>query len=451
VVFLQTIELLKNLIAIDSTDAHGTRQIAEYLALIASEYQLKSQLFVENIGGVDQANLVLFPAHYSDSFQGKDLLLVVNLDTENPGDYAQWTRNGANPFSASVIGNSMFGLGVHTKADIVAKIKTLSTRKIKSEFRPVFVGTFGAEKSTGIRRLIRKKILKPQLAVIGAPTQSLYVEKSLGYARVDIRIPFNEEERKYRLAHDLIEMGQTQSKIFIKPNDTNVNLLENNPIFKLVEYFSQLPDGIIVMNIEGGASAATEPDSAYIEIDLVGNVNSRMVHSMRKMSQVMKDMSAELMSVKDADFNPPHSSFVLGQIKTLTDEVVLSGICRLVPVSEKNQYEKWIEKLKSSVEAIGASIHIESFVPPFSAKNTNAIMQNVIEINQQCNISLGKAVGLSTSASLFQIFGCDAFIFGPGHLNLGQHMSQNFVQLNEIENAIRFYSTLADNLNIGDQ
>src|SRR5690606_19347226 len=89
---------------------------------------------------------------------------------------------------------------------------------------------------------------------------------------------FSDEERDYRLQHDLLESSSTQSKMFSgKAAHSARPQLGENAIVKMLDYLTQLPQGIAVMDLDGGISYNSVPSSAVLEIDLVATFKDPVV------------------------------------------------------------------------------------------------------------------------------------------------------------------------------
>src|SRR5690242_15539159 len=55
--------------------------------------------------------LAIFGDDLVDSRTRKGLLMTGSIDTSNPGNAADWTELGGNPFRPKVVGEKLFGLG----------------------------------------------------------------------------------------------------------------------------------------------------------------------------------------------------------------------------------------------------------------------------------------------------------------------------------------------------
>lgn len=446
---MNRIELCRQLTAIDSSVSHGNRDIVEFIAGLARDRNLTVEIHNENYNGIENANILLFPR---GAERKKHLLFVSRLDTRDPGDYGHWVRTGANPFNASVDGERLFGLGVaDAKADFVCKMLALlevNTQKTAG-VTPVVVGTYGLSSGAGTIRLIRKKRLSPVAALVGAPTELKLARKGPGFAQVEIAIPFTESERDYRRKHDLTEGSETQSKIFSRREGLTFDFFDN-PILKLMDYLKNLPSGISVMSIESGAHAESEPQTAYLEVDLTDNLIQGISEKILHIGDSLKRLSAEFKTLQDADCQPSYSTITLGMARTYPEEIKLTGVCRLIPSSSRDAYEPWLDGLRHSCDEVGATFKILDYKPPFITDSEapffnflKGVSSNVSGLNSEV-----VAARHCTEANVLSRMGVESFVFGPGQSMGFESASKEHVNLRELELAQGFYKTVMEQYSI---
>ncbi|RYZ75769.1 MAG: M20/M25/M40 family metallo-hydrolase, partial [Proteobacteria bacterium] len=275
------LDTCRKFIELDSTPAMGTAELASHAAELCRAAGLHVELQTETVNGIEQTNVIARP---TESRPEKELLLQTHLDTCEPGSYALWTKTGANPFNASIYSDSgnagevLFGLGTaNTKLDFLCKLEAI--KEVLAEGKPwrlppVLVGTFGEETGMhGAVKLIRKKKISASMALVSEPTDMSLVCSGKGFAGVEIEIPFSAEEKVLREQHDLSDGSSTQSRLFKgKAAHSSAPEIGENAVLKMLEYLSKLPDGIVMMEMEGGVSFNTIPSHAMLEFDMVGAV-----------------------------------------------------------------------------------------------------------------------------------------------------------------------------------
>jgi acetylornithine deacetylase/succinyl-diaminopimelate desuccinylase-like protein len=439
-------ELCRKLVSIDSSQSHGTKDIAEYVSELATGWGLTVDLQHESYLGVNCANVIIRPKVGPAEHE---LALISTLDTPVPGEYGHWVKTGANPFNASVDGDWIYGLGVaYAKADFACKLlalKSVSQKNFKN-ISPVVVGSFGQSSGAGAIRLIRKKQIKPMAVLASAPTQLKVGCRAAGHATVEISIPYSDEEKKSHEKHNLSEASVSQNKIFTRgKSDLNANNFFENPILKLIDYLKNLPEGISILSVEGGSSLATQPEAAMLEIELVDGIKDSILPKLVRVGEALKKLSMELKAVTDPSSTPNHSTITIGQIRTDNEVVKISGVCQLVPAKGRDVYEKWLEVLRQDCDNTGASFHIIDYKPPFITDNGRAFAQTLKSVSSDLNLGTDDITSaLCTEANVFHRLGVDSAVFGPGdHRDLIQAYNEK-VSSKELITATEFYSRLIE-------
>jgi acetylornithine deacetylase/succinyl-diaminopimelate desuccinylase-like protein len=417
-----------------------------FIADRSHEWGLSAQIFSENHNGLETANVIIKknstkPPEYQSLRQ---FLLCSRLDTQDPGDYGRWVRTGANPYNMSVDGEWIYGLGtLETKADFVCKWLALKDAKLdeKQSNDCVVVGSFGLSSAAGAIRLLRKKIITPKVALVGGPTGLGLAHKGPGFAKVEITLPFSDEELRLQDEHNRAEVSSSQSKIFQRQDMTRISLeFLDNPILKLIDYINKLPAGVLLLSVDGGASSEAEPDQAFLEIDLSRVVQSSVTEKLIKIGEALKKLSFELKGIRDPDCVPGYSTITLGKIRTVSDGVQLTGTCRLIPTRGRDLYEEWLERLRQECAAAGANLRILDYKPPFVAGGDSPFLSYLKQVSSKSGLEtkLVAAFG-SCEANVFQRMGIESVVFGPGERVHNEPISQQKVRRHELELAQNFY------------
>lgn len=433
------IETCRQVIGLDSTPSQGTREVGEYFAALCKSAGLHVQLDHESLNGVEQVNLIARP---ETTPQANELMLQTPMDTVEPGAPAAWTKTQANPFSASIYGDELYGLGAaNTKLDFLCKleaIKSLKAKKLKKPF--VLVGTYGAQQGmAGAVKLMRKKMVSARLALVGEPTNLHLVHAGQGLAAVEIAIPFSAEESEYRLRHDTMESGSTQSKMFMGKTPTGASNLNENAIVRMLDYLVLLPSGIAIMDLDGGASYNTAPTAAVLEIDVVGSFKEPIVNKIASITKALKAMDDKLKRV--------NATLNIGSIRTFPDHVRLTGCCRLPPSVQQSDYEGWIADIRGECAAVGAVFAVKDYKAAFQTPSDSLI----IKTGQKVLTDMGARPDLlegpsSTEANVFNRFGVECVVVGPGQ-GVGNSQAPNeSIKLSELHQATEFYRRMLEEL-----
>lgn len=435
------IEACRKFIEIDSTPSNGSIEIAQYAAELCRKAGLHVELQSETQNGIDQANVIARPIKL---LPDNEFLLQTHLDTSDPGSYALWTRTGANPFNASIYQDTLYGLGAaNTKLDFLCKLKAAIDLKDATWRLPfVLVGTFGEEQGMpGAIKLIRKKKIAAKMALVGEPTDMRLIHAGKGFAGVEIEIPFSGEEMEFRTRHDMSDGITTQSRIFIgKAAHSSIPHLGESAIHKMLDYLTKLPDGIAVMEIEGGITFNTIPAHAVLEIDMVGGLKDTISQKISRIVRAVKDVEKQFEAYPDAAFDPPTPTLNIGLIRTYEDHVKFSGCCRVPPKVSNEVYEQWMEILRSACHDVGAVFRVTDYKQPFRTPEGAPLIK-------ACQGELAKlglptecgAQSVTNEANVFSRFGIECVVVGPGQGVGNSHAPNEHVSLKQLDEAAQFY------------
>lgn len=440
------IEACRKFIEIDSTPANGTMEIAEFAAELCRNAGLAVELQTETLNGIEQANVIARP---TESQPGEELLLQTHLDTCDPGSYALWTLTGSNPFNASIYQDAIYGLGAaSTKLDFLCKLKAIENLKGSDWKLPfVLVGTFGEELGMpGAVKLVRKKKIAARAALIGEPTDMQLICAGKGFAGVEIEIPFSEEEKDFRERHDRDPGATTQSRVFIgKPAHSIAPQFGDSAILKMLEYLAKLPEGLAVMEMEGGTSFNTVPAHAVLEIDMVGELKESIATRIARIWRAVGDVERQFEEYPDAQFDPPGPTLNIGLIRTYEDYVKLSGCCRLPPTVSNEVYERWMEIFRAACHEVGAVFRVTDYKQPFRTSSET----NLIGICQEELSKLGRAPScgaqsVANEANVFNRLGIACAVIGPGRGMGNSHAPNEHVKISDLNEAALFYQRVLE-------
>lgn len=443
------VEACRKFIELDSTPAVGTAELANHAAELCRAAGLHVELQTETVNGIEQSNLIARP---TEARPEKEFLLQTHLDTSDPGAYALWTKTGANPFNASIYNDSgdrgevIYGLGAaNTKLDFLCKleaIKALMEETRSWSLPPVLVGTFGEETGMqGAVKLIRKKKISAAMALVGEPTDMGLVCSGKGFAGVEIEIPFSSEEKSMREQHDLSDGSSTQSRLFKgKAAHSSAPEVGDNAVLKMLEYLAKLPDGIVMMEMEGGVSFNTIPSHAMLEFDMVGTIKDTIGNKITKIVTAIEEVEKQFQKYPDADFVPSMPTLSIGLVRTYEDFVKFSGCCRLPPSVSNEVYEQWMKILKGACDNVGAVFRVTDYKQPFRTPADHALVSVCADELKKLGFESSlQAQSVANEANVFSRFGIPCVVVGPGQGVGNSHAPNEHVRIDQLRAAIKFY------------
>ncbi|MBO9668201.1 MAG: M20/M25/M40 family metallo-hydrolase, partial [Bdellovibrio sp.] len=378
---MDLIEACRQFIAIDSTPSHGNRELARWAAAFCRQNGLHVEEQEEVVGDLEQVNIIARPVSERPS---AEFLFQTHLDTVDPGPFPLWTLTGSNPFDAHIIDGNIYGLGAaDVKLDFLCKLVAIASFGNNRAWRlpPVLVGTFGEESGMqGALKLIRKNKVAAKMALIGEPSDLKLINAAKGFASVEVRIPFSEEEIAYRNEHNLRESTSTQSKLFRgKAAHSSTPHLGESAINKMFEYLMMLPDTVNIMEIDGGINFNTVPSHAFLEIDMVSTVKTPIAKKLANIYRGLKSLELEFLKYKDEDFFPSSPTLNIGLIRTNEDDIQLSGSCRLPPVITHETYEAWMDQLRQVCEENGAVFRVNDYKKPYRTEVNSILVKGCLD------------------------------------------------------------------------
>lgn len=438
----------RQLISLDSTPHHGNRELATWLANYCREKGLWVEEQEEVVGDLVQANIIVRP---SSDRPAEEFLLQTHLDTVEPGPFSLWTKTDSNPFDAHIIEGKIFGLGAaDVKLDFLCKLEALvSVAQSVNTWKvaPVLVGTFGEETGMqGALKLIRKNKVTVKKALIGEPSNLRLINAGKGFASFDIRVPFTEEEMRFRDEHNLRESTSTQSKLFHgKAAHSSMPHLGESAILKMFESVLMLPDSVNIMEMDGGINFNTIPSHAFLEIDMVSGIKNSVAKKIAAIYRVAKELENEFVRHQDSEFFPSSPTLNIGMVRTGEVDIQISGICRIPPNITQDTYEVWMNKLKVICESNDSVFRINDYKKPFRTDGNSDLVKGCLEELQGMGLNAQPISQPSTNeASLFSRIGVECVCFGPGIRENNVHTPEEHVAIEDLEKATEFYKKVIE-------
>lgn len=444
---MEFVEALRKAISYDTTPTHGNRDYARWLAQVASQSGFAVEVMEEYQNDLEQANVIIRPA-VTQAQIDEEIMFQAHLDTTDPGSFSLWEKNHFNPYDASIVDGSIYGIGAaDVKLDFLCKIWALQKFPASTQWKvpPVLIGTYGEETGMqGILKLIRKNKFKSRYAVIGEPTDLKIVTAAKGIASVEIRIPLTPEEIEFRSQHNLSESTSTQSKMFHgRSAHSSMPQMGDSAIIKMLDYLLQIPESTFIMDIEGGVNFNSVPSHAFLEVDLGAPVKGSLTKRLCGIYKGLKTLMNEFVNHSEGGFFPSHTTLIIGLIRATPDHVLIQGNCRMPPRITQEIYETWMHQLKSICSENQAELSVPDYKRPFRTNEDSPIVDCARDVSS----SLGFDVGLHTQAStnessLLSRVGIDCICFGPGVREGNIHTPSEHVALADLEKAVLFYEAM---------
>lgn len=446
------IELARQMVSFDTSPQSSTVELVQFLSHVASDMGLHAEIQYESQQGVPQANIII---RIRPQIPGEqNLLLQSHLDTVDPGSYALWQKNQSNPFDAAIDEGFIYGLGVaEVKLDFLCKLFALYhiSQKISafSTLNPVLIGTFGEETGMlGALKIIRKNKLNTRYAIISEPSDLQIINAAKGFATVEIRIPFSQEELDLKQQHSISSEASSQSKVFSgKATHSSTPHLGENAAIKMFEYLATLPSETMILDIEAGSRFNMVPSQASVEISQESELKDGVIKKLNKIYDLIQNVEKDMGQYLDHEFTPKHSTLSIGVVRLFEDYILVGGSCRIVPSVGQDVYEKWIQMFYSSCEEIGAEFHIQDYKRPFRVSSKSILVKAAQTEMEKLGFKAEcRTMASANEASLFSRTGIECICIGIGEREGNIHTPNEKVSLQQIETATLFYEKMIERL-----
>ncbi len=442
------IQECRKLISFDTSPLQSTVEVCEHLANLARENELYVEIQNEIQNGISQANILVRCQPFVAGDQ--EFLLQTHLDTVDPGSFSLWKKNSFNPFDAVIEDGKIFGLGAaEVKLDFLCKLQVMIELK-KSVFKnlkPVLVGTFGEETGMqGALKLIRKNKINAKYALIGEPTNLNLVNASKGFATVEIKIPISGEEQKYKSEKSISESTSTQTKIFSgKSAHSSTPHLGESAAVKMFEFLSQMPDQVVVVDIDAGTRVNMIPNQAMIEFDVTASVQKTSTQKINYLYSAMNSVQEKMKTVVDQDFEPQHSTLSVGILRTFADYIFIGGSCRILPSVQQDIYESWMALIHQACSEVGAEFRLQDYKRPFRTTENSPFVRGAIQELEKLGLdSQCRSLASTNEASLFSRLGIECLCLGAGLREGNVHTPNEYVTISDLEKAMIFYKKMIE-------
>ena len=445
---MEFLEACKKIIAIDSSPSNGTGEVSRFVKNLAEELGFTVHLEEEMQRGINEANVVCYPNKVDKKVH---LMLQTHLDTVDPGSFAFWEKNGRNPYHATIHESKIYGLGVaDTKLDFLCKLyaaKSFIDRNPNKNF--AVVGTYGEEYNmNGAVRLLRHKTLQADCVLVSEPTNFDLVTSGKGLANIEITIPFSEEEMMAKVAHDSGEGQSTQCKMFKGvASHSSQPLNGENAIEKLFNYLDQLPEQLLLIEVDGGTNYNTIPVQSLVEFDLISLKGVTVNQKLLKIYKKILDLKSEFESIIDKKFDPEMTTLNIGMVRTYSDHLKIMGCVRWPPAVKESTYMQWMDDLKIFCDNAGAVFRVRDHKKPFTVDPYSNFAKDCHDaIKSEHPDSQIATQPVTNEANVFHKLGLEVLVFGPGQREGNSQTSHESIPIDNLHKAIKIYEKLIESI-----
>ena len=218
-----------------------------------------------------------------------------------------------------------------------------------------------------------------------------------------------------------------------------------NAIMKMLAYLAQLPDGIALMDLDGGNSHSSMPLSAVLEIDMVAGFKDPILPKISKIFSSLQILEKELQDFREEGFDPPYPTVNLGKIRTSEIEVRITGCCRVPPSVTDAVYEGWMTKLEKAVRDVGATFRVTDYRKGFTTDANSEFVKTAQDILAKMGLEAGtRRITGATEASVLSRLGVECLVWGPGQSVGNSHAPNESIKLSDLKTASEFYKRLIE-------
>lgn len=362
-----------------------------------------------------------------------DLLCYTNADTANPSHLSLWTETDFDPLAITFKKGCLYGLGAaHEKISIVAQSLGLEAflRENQNSKANVMVAVgFGREsKMRGAKRLLSEVLngRAVKKVLVAHPTSNKILKGSAGRIKTKVSFPFTEKERSLRTEHDNKENISSQSKIYSFLGSDN---LKGNTIYKMIRSCENLPKGTVILDLDGGSSTVTEPETTYFEVDFAPPFANSMVSKFEDFADLLSDLDLELKEKFGS--KELKKAIHIGRAFDSEEGVTFFGYNLIPARTTKGELDDWFAQFQRAVERVGGRVSISDAKAPYLNQGVNSEMKNCLSV---------------TEASLFEKICKDILILGPGEEGAAKQPNEKLELESMVEACSIYYNLFKETL-----
>lgn len=389
-------------IATPSVSKLGNAAIARVAGELLTELRIEARIESAQIDGVQQHALI---AERGPRDAGPGLLLVTHLDTVPPGDAADWTETGGDPYRPRRDGDRLYGLGsADVKPDFVCKAAALAEFAERELVRPVrLVGTFGEEIGLlGARWLVASGLTADMShALVGEPSDLVAIHAHKGYAKFEARVRCRS-----------VAAGGKRERLRLRGASAHSSTpdLGRNAIEAALDRLRD-SDAAGVIELCGGGAVNKVPDACELELAHPGGTGERAdaldPAPLLAFHAAWRALLSELPRAQDAAFSPAHAVGNLGIAERTDDGFRFAFDLRTLPGQDARALVAPLARV--------AEIACTRSNPPLSTPTDAALLRWLSAAQRSCGLPERSATkSTCTEAGLLSEAGLECAVFGPG-------------------------------------
>jgi acetylornithine deacetylase/succinyl-diaminopimelate desuccinylase-like protein len=409
---------------------------------------------LDEVEGPEQVNLVATKGLGHET----PILLNSHLDTVPPGDPAEWTKSGGDPFAATVDGDSLYGLGsADAKLDALCKALALRSFDGRALRRGViFAGTFGEERGLrGARALVARLPVRPAAAWVGEPTDLEPVTSHKGLLVVTITASDRHKPGLPLPTTLLVQRGRSAH--------SSTPRLGDNAIVRALRVARARK--LRVVSIRGGDAANKVPALCHLEVAGEGGAEkvagSSLTIERRSLSAplatallaFLHDLLAEQEAIVAASrrnpaFSPAWMTSNLGRLEAAGSRLEATLDFRCLPGDSS---AATIERLRRFVDAaarlhgVDAVLVVERDNPPLETPPDSWIATTTARLLVGLALrSTPRTKAGCTEGGVYAAAGIPSIVIGPGRSTGNIHAPNEQVSVAALEHATEFYRRLIE-------
>ncbi len=403
--------------------------------------------------------------------RGKEpILLTTHLDTVDAGDPRLWTKTAGDPWKLVKRGDTLYGLGAaDTKLDLLCKLLAVSSINRSKLKRPILLlGTFGEESGLrGAARFCQGEFPKPQMALVGEPSELNLVTQHKGLAVVEILF---KERGLHRPSSPewVYEVTFSGEAVHSSTPELGKNAIEASVQF--LRDLQKRHKKVAVLAWEGGTGHNVIPASARLRFSLGEGPKAAVASNARQRVKVerlepgwyprypweeavwcmetARELLAPLEKLKDAVFQPPHLTWNFTWLRETKEGWSLIFDVRALPGQPIGRMIKSFEKkLIDRFGHPGSSwqFHLERDNPPLEADRQSPLVKLAASALRSAKLPVKIAAKSGCSeAGLYRRVGIPSVVIGPGRSRGNIHRPNEAISIRQLKSAVKFYKAFLE-------